>query len=446
MPINPDIAPMDAPLRWLFLDLNSYFASVEQQLNPALRGRPVVVSPAESEFTSAIAASAEAKKLGIKTGTMIADARVMCPDLVVVQARHDVYVKFHHLIVAEVWNHIPVTKTCSIDEVACALMGRERKSENAAAIANSIKRGIRANVGDWLTCSVGLAPSRMLAKVAADMQKPDGLTILEAHSLPGKLLTLKLNDFPGIGWNMERRLRERGVESVADLWQVGRQRARQLWGSIEGERFWYELHGHDIPDRPEPKKSSIGHSHVLAAKMRAPDAARLVARRLLLKAGTRLRRMDLAASALSLHVSFESGEAPDKWARRTWRNDAGWGADARFEHTQDTVALLAKLDEHWTTLHGLYPNRRFKMVGVVLHGLCPVENVTRDLFAPVPENGAAHANGSGRGVKLYSAVDIINKKYGHDTVALGVLPGQVAKYVGAKIAFNRIPDLAEFDE
>ncbi|MBL8629533.1 MAG: hypothetical protein JNM81_07885 [Rhodospirillaceae bacterium] len=431
----------NTPLRWLFLDLNSYFASVEQQFRPELRGKPVIVSPAESEFTSAIAASYEAKKYGIKTGTMIADARVMCPGVVVVQARHDVYVKFHHAIVKEVWNHIPVTTICSIDEVACALMGRERKVENAVAIANSIKRGIRKNVGEWLGCSVGLAPSRMLAKVAADMQKPDGLTILEAHDLPTKLLPLKLGDFPGIGWNMSTRLRERGVETVGDLWQLTRQRTRALWGSIEGERFWYELHGYDIPDRPEAKKSSIGHSHVLAAKMRDPDAARLVARRLLLKAGTRLRRMGLASGAMALHAIFEGGEPPDKWKKRSWRNDEGWGTDIRFHPTQDTAYLLTKLDEEWAALMREKPNRRFKSVGIVLHGLCPAGHVTPDLFAPGHEQKS-----QGQGVDLYSAVDRINKKYGQDTVALGVLPGQIAKYVGAKIAFNRIPDLAEFDE
>jgi DNA polymerase-4 len=428
------------PLRWLFLDLNSYFASVEQQLRPELRGRPVVVSPAESEFTSAIAASAEAKKYGIKTGTMIADARALCPDVVIVQARHDVYVKFHHAIVNEVWNHIPVTKVCSIDEVACSLMGRERKVENAVRIANSIKQGIRRNVGDWMSCSVGLAPSRMLAKVAADMQKPDGLTILEAHDLPHKLLPLPLSDFPGIGWNMHKRLRERGVETVADLWNLSRQRTRQLWGSIEGERFWYELHGHDIPDRPEAKKSSIGHSHVLAAKMRDADAARLVARRLLLKAGTRLRRMELASGSLVLHATFENGTPPDKWKRRSWRNDEGWSTDIRFHPTQDTAVLLAKLDEEWATLMRQHAGRRFKMIGIVLHGLQPANKIAPDLFAVPDEKPAAN------GVDLYSAVDRINKKYGQDTVALGVLPGQIAKYVGAKIAFNRIPDLAEFDE
>jgi len=437
------LAPQtEAPLRWLFLDLNSYFASVEQQMNPHLRGKPVVVSPAESEYTCAIAASQEAKKFGIKTGVMIADARVKCPGLIVVQARHDVYVKVHHQIVAEVWNHIPVSMTCSIDEVACRLIGRERIPENAMAIAKRIKRGIRRNVGDVLTCSVGLAPSRMLAKVASDMQKPDGLTILESHALPDKILRLKLSDFPGIGWNMARRLEARGVHTVAELWALTARRTKQIWGGIEGERFWYELHGYDVPERPASKKSSIGHSHVLAKVMREAAATRLVARRLLLKAGTRLRRMNLAAGALVLHATLESTQKHDMWKKPRWGDDQGWSADARFHPTQDSVFLLTQLDEMWAGLIHSHPNRRFKAVGVVLHGLCPLDQVIGDLFM----DAALHPGAPQPGVKLYSAVDRINKKYGHDTVALGVLPGAVAKYVGAKIAFNRIPELAEFDE
>ena len=103
------------PLRWLFLDLNSYFASVEQQVQPALRGRPVIVAPVGSDTTVAIAASVEAKRFGISTGTPVWEARRKCRDLVVTPARHERYVAFHDAIVAEIERHIPVTKVCSIE-------------------------------------------------------------------------------------------------------------------------------------------------------------------------------------------------------------------------------------------------------------------------------------------------------------------------------------------
>ncbi|MDX2144177.1 MAG: hypothetical protein SFV19_12545 [Rhodospirillaceae bacterium] len=430
------------PLRWLFLDLNSYFASVEQQLNPSLRGKPVIVAPAESEYTCAIAASAEAKKLGIKTGTIIADARSLCPGLHVVLAHHDQYVRFHHRIVAEVWNHIPVSTVCSIDEVACELMGRERAPAAAMDIARRIKRGIRDNVGECLTSSIGLAPTRLLAKIASDMQKPDGLTVIEGRHLPGKLLNLELTDLPGVGRNMERRLLAAGIGDIAALWRLQPRQARQVWGSVEGERFWYALHGLDLPER-ETQRHSIGHSHVMAKTMRAMPAARLVARRLLLKAASRLRRFEMAAAGLVLHLRFEGEKgAGGPWEKRKpWEDGGGWAADARFAPTQDSFALLGELETMWSNLRRDHDGRRLKAVGVVLHSLHHASHVTRDLFA-APQSEAE----TQRGIKLFNAVDRINKRYGHDTVALGVLPGEIAKYVGAKIAFTRIPEMAEFDE
>ena len=205
----------DERVEWLFLDLNSYFASAEQNENPELRGRPVVVAPVESEATCAIAASYEAKAWGIKTGTKIHEARRLCPGLIVVQARHDVYVRLHHRIRAEVDRHIPIEKVCSIDEVACRLMGAECEIEKARGIARRIKQGFRENIGPCIRCSIGLAPNMFLAKIATNMQKPDGLVVLTRADLPDKLLGLELRDLYGIGRGVERRLFRAGVYDIA---------------------------------------------------------------------------------------------------------------------------------------------------------------------------------------------------------------------------------------
>ncbi|MGL6043867.1 MAG: DNA polymerase Y family protein, partial [Sandaracinobacteroides sp.] len=196
-------------LRWLYLDLNSYFASVEQQLDPRLRGLPIAVGPERIDSGTIIAASYEAKAFGIKTGMKVGEARRRCPGLIFTGGDHGRYAAFHEKIVAEVWKHIPVTHICSIDEVACRLLDNESSPEQAAALARRIKAGIRANVGECLTSSVGIAPSRLLAKIAADMQKPDGLTMLEQHQLPEALFPLPLRDIPGIGAKMEARLQAR---------------------------------------------------------------------------------------------------------------------------------------------------------------------------------------------------------------------------------------------
>jgi DNA polymerase IV len=127
-------------LQWLYLDLNSYFASVEQQLDKRLRGRPIAVVPTDTDATCAIAASYEAKAYGIKTGTMIYKARQMCPELITVPARHDKYVDYHHKVMNEINRYLPLTKICSIDEVACRLMGPECEEKNALALAQKIKK------------------------------------------------------------------------------------------------------------------------------------------------------------------------------------------------------------------------------------------------------------------------------------------------------------------
>ena len=228
---------------WLFLDLNSYFASVEQQLRPELRGKPIAVVPVDTDATCAIAASQEAKKFGIKTGTNIGEARRRCPELITVMAGHDLYVEFHHKIIEEVERHFPVHVICSIDEMACKLDAPRRHLDMAKDLAKRIKQGLRDRVGECITCSIGLAPNRFLAKVASDMQKPDGLVVLLPEELPGRLLELELRDLCGIGRRMEPRLHACGIRTMEDLWTAERETLHRAWGGVGGDRFWHGLHG-----------------------------------------------------------------------------------------------------------------------------------------------------------------------------------------------------------
>ena len=191
---------MDKPsgIKWLFLDLNSYFASVEQQERPELRGKPVAVVPAATNSTCAIAASYEAKAYGIKTGTKIYDARRMSPDLHCILGRHETYVTYHHKVIEEVVKHTPIHKIRSIDELDSCLPPNKRDIERAKRVAMNIKHGIWDHVGPAISCSIGLAPNSLLAKIATNTQKPDGLVIIRQEDLPGPLLSLKLTDIPGV--------------------------------------------------------------------------------------------------------------------------------------------------------------------------------------------------------------------------------------------------------
>src|ERR1039457_5560497 len=134
-------------LNWLFVDLNSYFASVEQQVRPELRGRPVGVVPMMADTTCCIAASYEAKAHGVRTGTIVADAKRMCPDIVLLEGRHELYTEYHHRIVEAVESCLPVTAVLSIDEMACRLMGRERPLLAAMELGRKVKARILERVG-----------------------------------------------------------------------------------------------------------------------------------------------------------------------------------------------------------------------------------------------------------------------------------------------------------
>src|ERR1700727_3252543 len=121
---NPDPCDGEPRLRWLFLDLNSYFASVEQELRPELRGRPLAVVPVVADTTCCIAASYEAKRYGVRTGTQVGEAKALCPGIILVEARHELYVDYHHRVVEAVESCLPATSVMSIDEMACHLLAR----------------------------------------------------------------------------------------------------------------------------------------------------------------------------------------------------------------------------------------------------------------------------------------------------------------------------------
>jgi len=417
-------------LKWLFLDLNSYFASVEQQETPALRGKPVAVVPLPSDSTCAIAASYEAKAYGIKTGTKIYEAKKMCPSLRCVLARHDVYVEYHHRIIDEVILHTPINKIWSIDELSSRLPPGKRSVEAAARIAQNIKQGIWQNVGKAINCSIGLAPNSLLAKIATDMQKPDGLVILRQEDLPGPLLNLSLTDIPGIGANMEQRLTRAGITSMKALWETSPKQMRKIWGSVLGERMWYWLHGYDFENPESDDSVMIGHSRVLDPNLRIPEQSRLMARRLLVKATYRLRRKEYYAKIVSLGLRIVDGPK--------------WRMEAKISPACDPFTFLQTLEALWEQamidLHG-YPNLKFKKVSVLLTGLCRKEDITDDLFEkPDP---ATHIRRQ-KQEALALALDSLQTRYQKETVCLGVAPKTAAGHVGTKIAFSRVPDREEF--
>ena len=402
----------------LYIDFDGFFASCEEQADPRLHGRPVGVIPfAGARNSCVIAANAAAKQFGVKTGTPIAEARRLCPRITLAPQRPDHYVRIHHRVVAAVLSVLPVDVVCSIDELAAVLGERDRPEE----VAGRIKRRIRRAVGERITCSIGCAPNRWLAKIAADLDKPDGLTVLYPGDLLGPLLDLGLDALPGVGGRMRARLKRGGMATVEDVWNASPGRLRSLWGNVNGARFWYALHGYAV-EPPVTKRGSIGHSRVLPPGERSVQLARPMARQLVVKAARRLRREGLLARRLILSADFFNAPA--------------WAASTIVARANDDLTCLDALSVIWAALAKARGRATLFRIAVSFDRFIPSDEAQLELPFENPDEKRRLA-------RLTAAVDSINGRYARTLVGYGgcAPPGG---YAGAKIAYGRIPRLEDF--
>jgi DNA polymerase-4 len=401
------------PVNALLVDFNSYFASCEQQDRPELRGRPVGVVPMLADTTCLIAASYEAKAFGVKTLTNVGEAKKAIPHIELVVARHELYIGYHHLLVKAVDEIAPVREVLSIDEMVCDLPAGYKSVERAIELSHLIKRHLAEQVGECLRVSIGLAPNIFLAKLASDMQKPDGLVVLEEHDVPGKIAHLPLRALSGIGQNMEARLNRHGIHTIRDLYAQTADQLRTVWGGVGGERFHAKLRGKEVSDL-DHGMGSIGHSHVLAPDLRNRDDAYAVLSRLTQKAAMRLRKVGRYTGRMHVKVKF--------------LNAPSWENETRFMETQDTLDLLHALESLWSAFSPR-KSARLLQVGVTLLDLSVTAQHTARLFEPADERK-----------KLNATIDALNLRYGKHAAYFGgahraLDHGKIA------IAFNHIPDV-----
>ena len=423
----------------LYLDFDSFFATAEQHFNPKLRGRPVGVVPLDTPNTGCIAISREAKALGLKSNASIRDARQLIPDMIFVVARHDVYVRLHNRILDVIGACLPIAHVRSIDEVVCTLTADE--AAEGSALALRIKHALQVNFSDVLTCSIGMASTELLAKIAAEMNKPDGFALIDASNLPAALNHIPLQKLPGISDGIAARLLRAGVDDFASLWQLAPKQARAIWGNVEGERFWNGLHGYHV-QRPETQKRAFGHSRMLPVEWRNTDKIAICARQLCLSAGRRLRRTQFCASKLSL--SFRGGGY--RGAVNSRNDDQRWIHEGRVMPARDDHTFATALSD---CLRMADRTCKFtpRSVSVVLHGLIEQEAVIGDLF----ENQLCDTNASSQAQqrrnweRVSDVMDRLRLLYGPEIISLGPHVDVPGGYLGAKIAFGRIPDLTDFN-
>lgn len=271
----------------LYLDFDGFFASVEQQCNMKLRGRPIGVVPYVGGKTCIIACSREAKARGVKNIMMVDDAKRLCRDLVLVPQKPDLYRRAHNALIAEISSVLPIGAIKSIDELSCDL--DERAIADPHGVAARIKQVIRYNIGACITCSIGFATNRHLAKIACATQKPDGLTIWSPDIMPAPLFKVALIDIPGVGNGMAKRLAAMNIGTTEALYNLAPKQMRKVWRNVTGERLWYALHGYAIK-APDSARGMFGHARVLPPDSRDLASARNIARLLLTKAARRMRR------------------------------------------------------------------------------------------------------------------------------------------------------------
>lgn len=413
-------------LNFLFADMNSFFASCEQQDKPDLRGEPIIVVPSDTDSTCAIAASIEAKQYGIRTGTKVYEAKRMCPRLRCIPASHQIYAAYHHKLLAAFDTLIPVRRVWSIDEWDCQLQGVQKTPDGARNLALALKQRSREMAGEWLRMSIGIAPNSFLAKVATDMEKPDGLVVLEHDMITERLFRMKLRDLPGIGPSMEWRLKRAGIFTIEDLWHCPPKRARAIWHNVGGEKFWYNLHGVIIPEQ-ETERSVFGHSRILDPVHRAPEAAYQITRRLTAKAVQRMQREGYMTTWLGLSIRSPT--------RQQWH----W--DYHLPLTDDLLTILRALERLWRGEAAAHIPPRLLQVSISLSGLTARTAATGDPFEYSAKCAA---------VKMRPGIDQvitrINRKFGPQTINLGLIPPLNGAPIGTKIAFSRVPDMDEFHE
>lgn len=252
----------------IFVDLNSCFATIEQQARPMLRGRPVAISNRVTPNACIIAASYEAKARGVKVGMRRMEAQALCPDLVFAETEPDKYIFVHEKLKRIMQDYSANVVMKSIDEGIIDLKDAPEHihTRNRFEIGREIKQRLFTEVGDWMRCNIGIASNRFLAKLAGELHKPDGLDEITPENQRDIFATLKLTDLPGINVRMERRLNAVNIFTPLEFLDADEETLVKLvCKSIDGSKWYRRLRGIEV-DAVDYGIKSVGRQYVLESK------------------------------------------------------------------------------------------------------------------------------------------------------------------------------------
>ena len=308
--MKPEIFLKNQPVEYstMYVDMNSFFASVEQFHNPDLRGRPVAVSTAPSGGGSIVAASIEAKRAGIKTGTKVSEAYRLCPGVVVVHDSPNSYRKIHREIM-DILHATPCyVRAKSIDEAYLKVPSYLQNENGVETLVKSIKQGLFGLYGDSILCSIGVASNVWLAKMASNSQKPDGKVILTQVNLADFYDSLCLTDLTGINFRMARRLYNLGIQNPRDFYGASWRFLSKSLG-VNGGKWYLRMRGFEVDIDEIKANKSISHQITTM-----PDPpTRFVeittyTNKIAVNLGKRLRSKELAAGGIAIFIKFNNGQ------------------------------------------------------------------------------------------------------------------------------------------
>lgn len=394
------------------LDMNSYFASVEQQANPFLRGKPIGVCAYLHKSGCVIAASIEAKRLGMKVGMTVTEAKCKVPSAEFVENDSPKYRAVTSRVFSILHELTDRVEHYSIDEAFLDLTGWYRDAAEAAWALARVRQRIKAEVGEWLRCSIGIAPTRFLAKTASDFEKPEGLTVIDRDNLDEILSQLDLEDVCGIGPRIRRRLERAGIMTLMELKRYPVANLMRLFGKY-GFFLWCKLNGMEVErvgahgDAPAPK--SIGHSYCVPDRVNRDGKVVAVLTRLTERAGRRMRREGLLAGTVSVGV----------------------GLDSRFLHlsepASDSFTLVGAacdlLQDMWHPSTSSGQAERVSFLSVTLSDFSGPSSQMRIAFHPSLIRANKRMETGDRRRAVSDAVDRVRDRYGDEAIMPGAMLG-----------------------
>jgi DNA polymerase-4 len=383
--------------RILHIDMDAFYASVEQKDNPELRGKPVIVGGTSGRGVVS-AASYEARKYGVRSAMPIFQAKKRCPHAIFVPVRMDRYIQMSEEVMGVLHQYSPLIEQVSVDEAYMDISGLERLYGSAEEIAGKIKVEIKKKTS--LTCSIGIAPGKLFAKIASEMGKPDGLTIIRPDQVDEVIRSLTVDQVPGVGKKAKEKLAHLGVYTLGDLRKFSDQKLVDEIGQFGLRLKEFSLGIDDTPVVVYSEAKSISNEETLEKDTDDPEVLK---REILSQAesvGRRLRGKGLRGCTITLKLKRSDFT---QQTRSITLKDPTNSTETIYKWS---LLLLDEVDMH----------EKFRLVGVGVSNFssCSGGPVQMSLFQEADQKKKSWEN-------VEKAMDLIKSRFGRDAIKRGPL-------------------------